>query len=282
MEPGAALPYIPFIHSGQDIIFFFYVLARVTGLFLVAPLLANQSVPMMTRIFLVVIMTMMLAMVLYPDYRGQSARFLISELGEDGAPSFLMLGITTLKEVAVGYCIGLAFVIIYEAMMLAGQVVGFMVGFSVSEVFDPLSNVSQGLVGQLFVLTASLLILALDLHHEFLRLLANSFTILPLGEYHMPYGLVEDFTRGSGRLFVYGMKIGALPFVISAIVTIGLGFMARVMPEMNVFVLGFPIKIFVGYYGLLLAITFMPLILQQAFVECENLANIILGHIASG
>lgn len=279
MDPGS-LPYIPFIHSGQDVIFFFYVLARVGGLFLVTPLLANQTVPMLTRVFLIIIMTMMLAMILYPDYRGPQARFFLPELGEDANPSFLMLAITTLKEVAVGYCIGLAFVIIYEAMMLAGQVVGFMVGFSITEVLDPLSNTSQGLVGQLFVLLASLLILAFDLHHEFLRLLANSFTVLPLGEYHLPYGLVEDFARGSGRLFAYGMKIGAIPFVISALVTLGLGFMARIMPEMNVFVLGFPVKIFVGYYGLLLSVTFMPIILQQAFVECENLATLVMRHLA--
>ena len=65
------------------------------------------------------------------------------------------------------------------------------------------------------------------------QVLADSFTYIPLGNYNLPYEMLNDLTHGTALLWSYGLKFAAIPFVVLFLVTIGLGFMARVMPEMN-------------------------------------------------
>jgi len=279
---GAGLSSLPFMNSSGDIIFFFYLLARVGGLFLVAPLLSNKAMTTTLRIFLTVMTTALLAMVLYPEYRGPTPTFILGELTDESSASMLLLTLTLVKELSIGFLIGFAFIIIYEATLLAGQVIGVMMGFSITEILDPVSNVSQGLLGQMFSLGATLVIISLDLHHQFLRVLSESFTVLPLGQYHLPYEMLQTVTHGTGRLFQYGFKIAAIPFTVIGLVTVALGFMAKVMPEMNIFMVAFPLRIFVGYYALLISMSFFPQVLRQAFVEFNNLAVLFVKHLASG
>lgn len=280
MEPNAHLSILPFAYSAEDIIFFFYLFARVSGLFLISPLLSTRQVPVSVRTFLSLFITLLLGMALYSDYRGPEPRLVVAELIPGTELSILMLALTLVKEVAIGFMIGWAFTIFYEATLLAGQLIGVMMGFSITEILDPVSNTSKGVISQLFSLTATLLIIVFDLHHVFIRVLADSFSTLPLGHYQLPYELLHDITHGTARLFQHGMQMAAIPFAILALVTIGLGFMARVMPEMNIFMVGFPLKILIGYYGLIFTITYFPLILRQAFEEYLNLARLIIHHIS--
>ena len=83
-------------------------------------------------------------------------------------------------------------------------------------------------------------------------------------------------------MFSYAMRFAAIPFIVLTLVTIGLGFMARVMPEMNIFMVGFPLKILIGYYTLILSIGYFPLILRRAFAEHANLTRLLLNHIGFG
>jgi len=282
MIVGAGLSIVPFIHSVEDIIFFFYIFARVGGLFLIAPLLSNYFMPVSLRIFLTVMISLLLGMVLYSDYRGPDPTFVIKELTHNGITSLFSLTVAMIQELSIGFLIGFSFIILYEATLLAGQFIGVMMGFSITEILDPVSNISQGLLGQLFSLATVLTIVSFDLHHQFIKVLAHSFTVLPLGQYHLPYELLQDITHGTGRLFQHGFQIGAIPFSILFLVTIALGFMARVMPEMNIFMVGFPLKIFIGYYGLLLTMNFFPFVLRQIFAEYYNLANRVIHHMGTG
>ena len=278
----AQISLIPFAQSPEDIIFFFYVLARVAGLFLVAPLLSNQMMIRSTRIGLMIFTAAILAMTLYPDYRSTTPKYLLPELAPGAVTSMTVLAITVIKELAIGYILGFAFTIIYEGLMLAGQQVGVMIGLSVAEILDPISNTSQSLIAQLFTLTASLIIVTLDLHHVFIRIVANSFDVIPLGTLNLPYEMLQDVTTGTTQLFTYALRYAAIPFVILFLVTIGLGFMGRVMPEMNIFMVGFPLKILIGYYSLILSITYFPLLLRQAFAEHYNLAQLFIRHMGPG
>lgn len=267
---------IPFTNSAEDILFFFYLLARFSGLFMVSPLFSNNLLLPRARVFLTVFTTLIVGMTLYADYRGPNPAIVIPELSGQGQLSLLAIVLTSVKELAVGYLIGFAFTIIYEATLLAGQVIGIMVGLSVTEMLDPISNKSQGLVGQLLSLAATVLILCLDLHHTFLSVTVDSFRMLPLGAPELKYELLHHIGQGTGRLFHHGMQIAAIPFVILSLVTLGLGFMARVMPEMNIFMVGFPLKIFIGFYALIFTFQYFPLILHRAFVEYHNLAEMIV------
>lgn len=270
---------LPFTNTAEDIIFFFYLFARFSGLFMVSPLFSNNLLPQRVRVFLTVFTSLVVGLTLYPDYFGASAEYLVPELSGEVQLSLVAILLTTFKELAVGYLIGFAFTIIYEATLLAGQVIGIMIGLSVTEMLDPISNIRQGLVGQLLSAVTTLLILSLDLHHAFLQVTVESFAVLPIGQADVKYELLHHIGQGTGRLFHHGMQISAIPFVILSLITLGLGFMARMMPEMNIFMVGFPLKIFVGFHALIFTFHYFPLILGRAFIEYRNLAEMMVLHL---
>lgn len=276
----ANLPFIPFVHNAEDVIFFFYVFARVSGLFLISPILASQMVNTTTRIMLAVFVSIFISMTLYGDYRGENPIFVLHELKGGAHLSVLHIILTMIKEFTVGYLIGYAFTIIFEALLVGGQVIGVLMGFSIMDIIDPVTQTTRPLISQFFVVIVTLLVLSVDMHHQFLREVMRSFAVLPIGTYSMPFEMVQDVSHGTSRIFHYALQFVALPYVLLLLITVALGFIAKVMPEMNIFILGFPLKILIGYYALILAVGQFPQVLQRAFTEAENFARAMVRHAA--
>lgn len=267
---------IPLFHHVEYILYAFYLSARVGGLFLVSPLFANATINASTRAILTMFMSILLGMVLWPQYFGESPRYVLQELQVNEQLSVVLITFTIMKELAVGFLIGFCFNLIFEALLLAGQMVSVMIGFSIAEIIDPVSGTSQSTVAQVFTLSASLIMLALDLHHVFLWAITRSFEFLPIGQYEMNQSLLQDVTHGTSRIFTYGLRVPAVPYVILFLLTMALGFMAKVMPEMNIFMVGFPLRILVGFYGLVFALRYFPDIFQRAFREFHNLVERVI------
>ncbi len=271
---------LPFIETTDQLMFVFYIMARVTGLFLIAPLLSNRNITPATKAALVVFLTALIGMVIYPDYFGENARFGLPYIPPDKGFSIVLFLIHLGKEMITGFLVGFAFVLLFEALFLAGQLVGVMVGLSMAELIDPLSGTSQSIIAQFFTITISLVVLSLDLHHHFIYVIAESFSLVPIANYQMSPELLQHVTHGSSRFFHYALQYSAIPYLVLFLVTFALGFMARVMPEMNIFMVGFPLKIFIGYYGIIASLAYFPLIFQEAFTEYLNLAHQLLVDMA--
>lgn len=276
------MPIIPFLNSAEDIVFGLYIIARLTGIFLLSPLLSHVSIPPQIRVFLILFCSVLMGMVIYPQYRGQDPTYVLRELQSSSEFSLLLLVVTMGKELAIGYLLGFVFNLLFEALLLAGQLVGVVIGFSIAELLDPVTNTPQSLLGNFFMVFASMLFLALDFHHVVLRLAAESFHLVPMGSYHMPFDIVSPLTAGTGKIYTYSLSFGAIPFVILILITIALGFMGRVMPEMNIFMVGFPLRIYIGYFALILSIPYFPQILEKAMAELQNLAGVLLHLIGTG
>lgn len=271
---------LPYIQNYEDLILIFYVLARVTGLFWISPILNNTNLPATVKSFFVFMITTLLTFSLFQDYRGPDARFTLPELSSVERATYLSLGLTLAKETAVGYLIGFSFFLVYEALVLAGQSAGFMVGFSIARVFDPISGNQQTILSQVFIMLASLILLAADWHHVFFTLLKHSFMVVPLGQFEISHEFFVEIATATARIFVYGIKFAAIPFVILFLVVVSMGFLAKIMPELNVFMLGFSLKFVVGYYAMILAIGFFPILIQQGLIEANNLSGLIMHYIS--
>lgn len=279
---AGGIPFIPFIHSGQDVILFFYAFSRVTGLMLLSPLLANNNIPKKTRIFLTLLMTVLVLMPIYLDYRGENPKYILPELTSEDNIFLFRLLMTAVKEFGVGYIIGFFFSSILEGLLFAAQSTSIMMGFSMSRMLDPITGTTQTLLGQLYMVMASLLMVSLDLHHIFIRILAESFFIIPIGHYQLPYESLAHVVYGSSKMWHYALRFAAIPYSILFLVTVGLGFMAKIMPEMNIFMVGFPLKIFIGYYGLLICVGYFPDLFVQAFYEYAQICRVILVQFGDG
>jgi flagellar biosynthetic protein FliR len=276
LPDSGQLPLIPFVHSPEDIFFFFLVLLRVSGLFIISPVLSHSGLKGMSKSLLTLLIAGLMTALLWNDYRGPNARLGGQLFAPDAPVGVALYLLSAIKELAVGYIIGFCFFLVIEALAIAGQIVSIVIGFSIAEMLDPVSGSNQSLISTLFVIAGTVLILSLYLHHLFLRACAESFSYIPLGAYFMPYELMEDLSKGSARILHYALQYAAVPYVILLLITVGLGFMAKVMPEMNIFMVGFPLRIFVGYYAMIFAISFFPVLLQKSFIEFNNLIELVL------
>lgn len=233
----------------SQIVTFLLVLVRVAGIFTVAPIFGNVNVTPYVRVGIAVC----LAFVFLP-----MAHFDASHL------EFMGFLLVIAKEALVGIVMGFLVAMAFAAIQMAGAFIDLQIGFGFASVIDPMMKQHNAVIGQLYNLAATLLFLALNGHHLMIRGLADSFAVLPLGGMAVSPAATTGMVQVFLVFFLAALKIGA-PVVGAIFLTdVALGILARTVPQLNVFVVGFPAKLTVG---LLAIFAVMPL----AFVVMTKL-----------
>ncbi len=241
---------------------FFLALVRVSGIFLVAPFFAGPNIPVRVKVGL----TFFLAVILTPLLGGQGTGTL-SRLRDP-----LSLALAAASELAVGFVIGMAGSVVLGAIQTAGHLMSQDIGLTIANVIDPISNIQVSLIGQLKVALALFIFIGLDFHHGVVRLLAESFRLIPLGT------LGERLFQGEGAarlegialdqgsmLFESAVRLGLPLAVTLLLVTVAMAFLARSVPEINVFIIGFGIRVLVGMWVLCLSVPLLARAFQVLF-----------------
>src|SRR5262249_43819388 len=154
------------------------------------------------------------------------------------------LAIAVLQELSVGLLIGFAASLLFAAVQAGGQLLDQELGLVVASVLDPVTNEPVSLLGQFKLLLAALVYLLIDGHHFLIRAVADSFRVVPMGGLRLGRGAAMHLSDTLPRdLFRIAVQIAAPSIVTLFLITIALAFMARTVPEMNLFVLGFPIRL---------------------------------------
>jgi flagellar biosynthetic protein FliR len=272
----AGFPLLPFIQDSDHILFFFAVLMRVSGLFLVAPLLSQRNIPRTAKIGLVIFITTLLSLGLYGQYEHNTASSLVTS----GKNPVLMMSLLLFKEFAIGYLLGLAFQFIYEATNLGGWLITQLFGLSFSNDVDPTTGETNGTITSLMNLCMTMLLLVYDHHLAWLEILYTSFNALKLGQFHLNEKVQTTLIHGFGRIYPAGLELALFPLGVIFLVIIGLAFMSRVLPELNIFTMAFPLKITLGYLSLYVMLSYMPMIVQTLFNQTYHFAQAIIFHMA--
>jgi flagellar biosynthetic protein FliR len=147
---------------------------------------------------------------------------------------------------------------------------GYQMGFAVANVLDPVSNDQVSIIGQFLFLFALLYFLTMDAHHILIKGVADSFALAPAGSFAVDQTAVGWFVGVFGRMFWLGLKL-AMP-VVGAIflVDVALGIIAKTVPQMNVFIVGLPLKSLLGMLILALGYPFFALVMRFDFQELVN------------
>ncbi|MDC8012875.1 flagellar biosynthetic protein FliR [Tahibacter soli] len=208
---------------------------RVGAMFMAAPLTGSRAVPVTVRLVLTLALCLSLGQVLPVPPQATSGAI-------DGR---LVLAIG--RELAIGVALGFFYRIAFEAAALAGELVSQSVGLSFAQWIDPLRGASSGVMGQWFWLAAGFMFFALDGHLALVRLVAESWRVLPPGagaEGLAPLaGALPAFLA---RALVAGVGL-ALPIVIALlIVNLGFGVLARTAPSLNPIAIGLPATLLAG------------------------------------
>lgn len=157
-----------------------------------------------------------------------------------------------LSELVLGMSIGLVVRCFFAAIQLAGQVVGFQMGFTIANVIDPETGAQGSLLSQLGYWIAILFFLLLDGHHILLKVLGDSFSVLKVGYLHLGPGIFNSMAYASAHMFVMAIKLGAPAIGALLLTSAAFGIVAKVVPQMNILIVAFPLKIVVGlfFFGL--------------------------------
>jgi len=246
---------------------FFLVLTRISGIFMIAPFFGSLNIP----VYLRACTTIAMALVLFP---------VIDQLGAAPLPPTLlgyMLSIIT--ELIIGWLIGFVAYLTFVAINMAGKLMDMQVGFAVVNVLDPTSGQQIPLIGSFLYNLGLIVFLVSNSHHIIIAALFESFHLVPVLGASFDLSLTNIIADLTGGIFVTGLKI-ALPVLFAILLTdVGLGILARTMPQMNIFVVGIPAKIIIGLFVLSIALPFYILFLDVMFSEMYGNISIVLRAI---
>lgn len=254
---------VPLIDE-RTILAFVLVLSRLSGLFLAAPVFSQSRIPAMIKASLVLMLTLVL-MPLAGPVRGPDP---------DLGTLVLWLG----REIMVGAIIGLGATFLLAAVGTAGQMVGFQMGLTYAGAVDPQFNTQMSPVAEMQSLMALMLFLLVEGHHQLLRALTLSFRLIPPGTFELTEGRLHHLVAASGGLFVIALQIAAPVFVLLLLTDVAMGLMTRFIPQMNIFVVGAPLKIGVGLAMLALTAPLVGGLLTTLFTNLdERLLRLVTG-----
>ena len=231
---------------------FFLILCRVGTVFMIAPIFGNRSVPSQLK----VAFSLLVSLVLLPVATAKLTR-----LPED-MPGFLGLAGT---ELLIGALIGFAVLLTFVAIQSAGNIVGLQMGFSLANVVNPLTADNASLIDQFYGLLAALIFLAINGHHALLLSLQQTFDLVPVDRsgFLLPPGPV--LMQWGGQIFAIASRV-SLPIMAALLLAdMALAVVARSVPQLNVFVVGMPAKIIVGFLILSLTLPLTAMIMGNLF-----------------
>ena len=216
-------------------------LCRISSFLAVMFAVSGSSFPQMTRALLAFSITVCML----PN---------IPNLAPNSDP-FTVYGImVTIKECLIGICLGLCTLFISQAFIVAGQAVAMQTGLGFASLVDPVSGTNSPVVGQFFTVLCTLVFFSLNGHLIFFKLMLESFTTLPMGQF-IPNSSIEEFLYFSGSMFKAGLAMSISAICTMLVVNFTLGVMTKAAPQLNIFSLGFAVTMIVGICVLFISLS---------------------------
>ena len=230
---------------------FLLVFSRVGALLLFSPILGSSSVPAKLKIGFALLIS-----------------FLIAPLvGSQSIPQLkgpFSLAVHMFSEITVGIVIAFAARMIFVAVQVAGTVVDFQMGFGVVNVVDPQTESQVSITAQYMNILATLFFLSLDGHHMVVTAIAESFDLInPNYSFHFSGMTMKYMMNLFTGIFVTAVKFSAPIMAVLFFVGVALGLVARTVPQMNVFIVGFPLQIGIGMFMLWFSLSFFSALFQR-------------------
>lgn len=247
----------------ESVVQWLWPLMRVSGVMLVAPIIGSAYVPVRIRAVLAILLTIVV----------------LPHVGEFPQVDLLspMFFVYLCQEVVIGFAIGFVLRLVIDAAVVAGQVLAISMGLHFATVVDPQQGGTPTL-SQFYVIVASLLIVASNAHIALIELLAFSFESLPIDGPGFSSESAWLVAGLAGTMFVAGLQI-ALPAVAAIlIVNVAFGVVSRAAPTLNLFAVGFPITMIIGFIVTLIGFrTILPIWMDTANKAFAAITQVVGG-----
>jgi flagellar biosynthetic protein FliR len=232
-------------------------LVRVSGVVVFAPFFSASAFPVRTKAIFVGAVAFLLAPV-------------VSALPQASVEiSFSAL----LGELSVGLVYGLTLALLVEMLLFAGQIVGLQFSFSLVNLMDPTSNTQTPLMGELFQLMGTLVVIAAGLDRILLASMVRSFRVVPLGHFALAPASATEIVRAAGGIFLAGVELAAPVLAATILVEIAVSLMGKLSPQLPVMNLTVPIKTITGLLILIGSLALWPRFVEARFAGLLDMAE---------
>jgi len=184
--------------------------------------------------------------------------------------------LSVLNEVAFAFFVGAIISLIFDILRYAGELISFVMGFSLANVLDPNAGVQTTIISQFFTWVAILFFLTIGGDHLEIMFLAKTLSLLPFGEFFNYNNVYEYFLIYMGKYFLLGVAMAFPIIAISLFSDIIFGMIMKTMPQFNLLVIGFPIKIGIAFLVLIMILSSMMQIFSK---EIEEVFKVLFSFI---
>ncbi len=227
--------------TGNWLLLFGLVFARVAGLTMTAPIYGTHEAPLQVRVLLAAALALLVAPLQWQAAFG---------LHFGGPVDYLMrLGC----EAAIGACLGLGVLIFLHGMTLAGQLIGQAAGLNIAEVFDPALDENVPLFSRLLFLAAATAFLCIGGHRMVMAGLLDTFQTIPPGGGALPASLADGFTTLVALSFSLAVRVAAPVVTALMLATVIFGLIGRTLPQLNILAVGFGLNALLTFAALALS-----------------------------
>ncbi len=230
------------------------------------PLISTYPIPEQVKIWLCALV----AFIMFPMVAAMTGAS-----GMHVPQSMPELAIYLFREFSIGYIIGFVANFLFTAVQIGGEFVSLQIGMSMSQVLDPNTGESSQILSQLYTYIATMVFIGLNAHHWLFATLYKSFQSFPPGiDFVFSANVVSQVLHMSSQIFAIGISMILPIFCVMFVSEVLMGFMSKMMPQMNIFMVAIPLKI---YVGLILILMFLSPTVTYLITVTETYLKGILG-----
>ena len=243
------------IFSEAYIVGFLLLFFRFAALFIATPIFSHNAIPISIKGAMALVFTIVFYSSMPP-----------LEIHIDIATIVLAI----LSEFLFGLSIGVVLLLAYNVITFAGGQISFMMGFSLASAIDPQSGVSMPIISQFLSLLGLMILFALDLHHWLLLFIDSSLKSVPLGGFIMHKDFFAYMLHAATNMFLVGFMIAFPITALAWLQDVIFGMLMKTMPQFNILVIGFPIKITISFAVLIATLGTIMYLLKGQMLEAFN------------
>lgn len=232
-----------FLLSPKNLILFMVIFTRMGGLMVSAPLFSTFPIPPQLKAWFIATVTF----VIFPFIMAKSHFLMPTSTSE--------LFVILLKEFMIGYIIGFLANLIFIGIEMTAEIISIQMGVSMAQALDPASGEHTPVIAQAYSFLAAMVFIGINAHQQLFSAVYKSFQTIPIGYGFLLNGtMVKQILFMSGQMFTIAISVALPIFGVLLITDVLLGFIAKMMPQMNIFMVGMPLKIYVGLLLILILI----------------------------
>lgn len=248
--------------SPKNLILFVVVFTRLSGLMTSAPLLSTYPIPIQIKVWFMAL----ISFIMFPMVLAQSHFALPTNIPE--------LMVILIKEFMIGYLTGFVANLVFIGVEISADLISMQVGLTAAQAMNPMTGDTSPILSQAYTILASIIFIGINGFQWIFSSIYKTFQLVPPGYGFFIKGTIaHNFIFLSSQIFEIGMGIALPIFSVLLITDVLLGFVSKMMPKMNIFMVALPVKIYLGF---ILFIMLTPLICSQIQVLLERYLRSII------